>query len=56
MTQTRDFKHTVMVRAERDPEFARALLDEALALVLNGEPDEARLILHDLLKPAVGFK
>ena len=56
MTLTRNFKQTVVTRAERDAEFAHALHDEALALALNGEPDEARLILRDLLKPAVGFK
>ena len=48
MTPTRDFKYTVAERIERDPEFAKALLDEAAALFLNGEPEMARVVLRDL--------
>jgi hypothetical protein len=33
MTLTRDFKQTVANRALRDPDFAKALLDEAATLV-----------------------
>jgi len=32
MVLTRDFKHTMAERAERDPAFAKALLDEAATL------------------------
>lgn len=32
MTLTRDFKHTVVDRVSRDPEFTKALLDEAATL------------------------
>jgi DNA-binding phage protein len=56
MTLTRDFKQTVVERAQRDPEFARALLDEAATLFLNGEPEAARVILRDLVKATVGFE
>lgn len=56
MTLTRDFKQTVAERAERDPAFARALLDEAATLFLSGEPDAARLILRDLVNATVGFE
>ena len=56
MPLTRDFKHTVLARVERDPAFARALLDEAATLFLNGEPEAARLILRDLVNAAVGFE
>jgi len=34
---TRDFKEMVRERAGRDPAFARAMLDKAGALFLNGE-------------------
>lgn len=51
MTLTRDFKTTVVERVEHDPAFAKALLDEAATLLLSGEPDVARLILRDLVKP-----
>jgi DNA-binding phage protein len=53
---TRDFKKTVVERVRRDPAFARALLDEAATLFLNGEPDMARLILRDLVNATVGFE
>ncbi len=56
MTLTRDFKQTVSERVERDPAFAKALLDEAATLFLDGEPDAARLILRDLVNATVGFE
>ena len=56
MTLTRDFKQTVAGRAEHDPLFAQALLDEAVTLFLSGEPDTARLILRDLVNATVGFE
>ncbi|MDH4870603.1 transcriptional regulator [Pseudomonas sp. BN515] len=56
MVLTRDFKQTVVERVQRDPEFAKALLDEAASLFLNGEPGAARLILRDLVNATVGFE
>lgn len=56
MTLTRDFKKTVVERVERDPAFAKALLDEAATLFLSGEPDTARLILRDLVNATLGFE
>src|SRR5688572_13732813 len=56
MALTRDFKRTVVERVQRDPEFARALLDEAATLFLNGEADTARLVLRDLVNATVGFE
>jgi DNA-binding phage protein len=55
MALTRDFKQTVTERLKRDPAFARALLDEAATLFLNGEPDTARLVLRDLVNATIGF-
>ncbi|WP_306604982.1 DNA-binding protein [Azonexus sp.] len=56
MTLTRDFKQTVVERVQRDPAFAKALLDEAATLFLSGEPEAARLILRDLVNATVGFE
>lgn len=56
MALTREFKQTMVERAERDPAFAKALLDEAATLFLNGEPETARLILRDLVNATVGFE
>src|SRR3990167_2662457 len=56
MALTRNFKQTVIERVERDPEFAKALLDEAATLFLSDEPETARLILRDLVNATVGFE
>lgn len=56
MALTRDFKETVTERVQREPEFAAALLDEAISLFLNGEPETARLILRDVVNATVGFE
>lgn len=56
MALTRDFKETIRERAQREPEFAQALLDEAVTLILSGEPETARLILRDLVNSTVGFE
>jgi DNA-binding phage protein len=56
MTLTRDFKETVQECIQRDPAFAVALLDEAISLFLNGDPETAKLILRDLVNATVGFE
>jgi DNA-binding phage protein len=56
MALTRDFKETVAARVRSDPAFAQALLDEAITLFVNGEPQPAKLILRDLVNATVGFE
>ena len=56
MSLTRNFKQTVIERVERDPDFAKALLDEAATLFLSDEPETARLILRDLVNATLGFE
>jgi putative addiction module killer protein len=56
MALTRDFKETVLARVERDPTFAKKLLDEATMLLTSGEPQTARVILRDLVNATVGFE
>ena len=56
MALSRDFKQTVVERVQREPAFARALLDEAASLFLNGDPATARVILRDLVNATVGFE
>jgi len=56
MGLTRDFKETVNLRVKQDSEFAIALLNEAVSLFLNGEPETARLILRELVNATVGFE
>ena len=56
MALTRDFKKTIAERTQRDPGFARALLDEAATLFLSDDPETARLILRDLVNATLGFE
>ena len=56
MALTRDFKNTIVERINREPAFATALLDEAVTLFLQGEPETARLILRDLINATIGFE
>jgi DNA-binding phage protein len=56
MALTRDFKETVCRRIQDDPGFAASLLDEAVSLFLNGEPETSRLILRDLVNATIGFE
>ena len=56
MALTRDVKKTIAARLRRDPAFAKALLNEAATLFLNGEPDEARLVLRELVNLTPGFE
>jgi DNA-binding phage protein len=41
---------------QSDPAFAQALLEEAITLFVNGEPESAKLILRDLVNATVGFE
>ena len=56
MAKARDFNGSVGARVQSDPAFAQALLDEAIALFVNGEPESAKLILRDLVNATVGFE
>ena len=50
MPITKYFKETINARIQRKPKFAKALLDEAISLLRNGESETAVLILRDLEK------
>jgi DNA-binding phage protein len=56
MELAKDFNATVVSRVKRDPAFARALVDEALTLLLNGDSVTAKLILRDLVNATIGFE
>ena len=56
MALTRDFRETIVERVRRDPDFARAPLDETATLFLNGEADTARLVLRVLINSTVGSR
>ena len=56
MDMTRNARNTIEERVQNDGEFAAALLDEAILLFLNDEPDIARLVLRDLVNATMGFE
>ena len=49
MPLSRKFKELVVARAEKDPEFRRGLITEALNLILHGEVTAGRLMLRDYI-------
>lgn len=56
MFEKKMYKQTINARVTKDPAFTAALLDEAITLLLNGEPDVVRLVLRDLVNATVGFE
>jgi DNA-binding phage protein len=56
MALTKDFKETVMVRIQNEPTYARALLQESTTLLLQGEPQTAKLLFRDLINATMGFE
>lgn len=55
MALTRDFRETVRERAQREPAFRRALLREAVELMLSGDETTGRAILRNYINATVGF-
>jgi DNA-binding phage protein len=56
MAVSREFHGTVADRVRDDPAYVQALLDEAVQLFVDGEPDSAKLVLRDLVNVTVGFE
>ncbi len=56
MGLTRDFKETVLARAQRDARFREALFTEALNAYLAGDTATGKAILRDLVNATVGFE
>lgn len=56
MALTRDFKETIKTRAERDPKFRAALLQEAIGQMLAGDVDTGKAVMRDYINATVGFK
>jgi DNA-binding phage protein len=56
MALTRDFRQTIAARVQSEPAYARALLQQATSLLLQGEPHTAKLLLRDLVNASIGFE
>jgi hypothetical protein len=55
MTLTRDFKETILARAQRDARFREALFIEALNTYLAGDATVGKAVLRDLVNATIGF-
>jgi DNA-binding phage protein len=56
MPLRRDFRETIKARAERDPEFRRALLTEAVELFLDDDFETGKAVLRNYVNAAIGFQ
>ena len=56
MASTRTFRETLAVRMQSDPDFARAMFGEAIMLFVDGDHDEAKLVLRELVNATVGLE
>ncbi len=56
MALTREFKETVLARAQRDPTFREGLLTEALECFLAGDLDAGKFLLRDYVNATIGFQ
>ena len=55
MALTRDFKETVQARAQRDPQFRLALIEEAIESLIGGDLDGGRSILSNYINATIGY-
>jgi hypothetical protein len=53
---TRDFKETIRARAERDPAFRQALLQEAVTAMLGEDLATGKAVLRDYINATIGFE
>ncbi len=55
MALTRDFKETVRARAQHDPAFRAALIEEVIESLLEGDLDSGRSILSNYINATMGY-
>jgi DNA-binding phage protein len=56
MPITRKFRKTILSRAERDSEFRRQMLTEAINELLSGDLDAGKAILRDYINATITFQ
>jgi hypothetical protein len=55
MALTRDFRETIRERAQREPSFRRALLQEAIEQMLAGDIDTGKSLIRNYINATIGF-
>ncbi len=53
---TKDFRETIRERAQQEPQFRKALLQEAVELMLSGDEKTGRAILRNYINATLGFQ
>jgi DNA-binding phage protein len=56
MALTREFRHTVMARVQKDAKFRRGLLTEAVETFLEGDVVTGKALLRDYINATLGFE
>jgi hypothetical protein len=56
MALTKNFRMTVRDRAQHDPVFRRALLQEAINLFLSGDVETGQSVVRNYINTTVGFQ
>jgi len=56
MALTKAFRETVYERAQRDTEFVKALLTEAMNAWLGGDEATGKAVLRDVINATIGFE
>ena len=56
MPLTIDFRETVRERAQKDARFRRALLSEAIEMMIGGETELGQKIIRNYINATVGFE
>lgn len=56
MALTKHFKETIQGRAQRDPAFRKALLEEGIECLLAGDVNTGKALLRDYINATVGFE
>ena len=55
MALTRDFRKTVVERAQKDPEFRIGLLEDSIDEFLSGEIGVAKILMRDYINATIAF-
>jgi hypothetical protein len=56
MALTKDFKDTIQARAQRDPAFRKALLQEGVECLLTVDVATGKVVLRDYINATIGFE
>jgi AraC-like DNA-binding protein len=56
MAPTKEFRDTIQARAQRDPAFRKALIQEGVECLLAGDVDTGKAVLRDYINATIGYE